>query len=101
MLSSWASEENMAWIGSGSPAAVDPHMSVLLKLALFVAVPDLVVPAMVMEFAGRPPIYPSEPSMENLVSSMFEMRRFWSSVKTTLPPPPSLPKPYSMHNDSK
>jgi hypothetical protein len=61
MFFSWASEENMAWIGSGSPEAVDLHMSVLLKLALFVAVPDLVVPEMVMEFAGRPPISPSDP----------------------------------------
>jgi hypothetical protein len=74
----------MEWIGSGSLAAVDPHMGVLLNLALIVTVSDLVVPAMVMEFAGRPPISPSEPSMENLLSYMFEMHRFWSSVKTTL-----------------
>jgi hypothetical protein len=65
MFSSLASEENMVWIGRGSPAAVNPHMSVLLNLALFVTVPDLVVPAMVIEFAGRPPIYLSDPSMEN------------------------------------
>jgi hypothetical protein len=62
----------MAWIVSGSPEAVDPHMIVLLKLALFVEVPDLVVPAMIMEFVGCPPISPSDPSMENLVSSMFD-----------------------------
>jgi hypothetical protein len=48
MFSSWASEENMAWIGIGSPVAVDPNMSMLLNLALFVTVPDLVVPAMLM-----------------------------------------------------
>jgi hypothetical protein len=73
---------------------------VLLKLYLLVPVPALVVSEIVTEFSGRPPIPPSELSVENLVSSMFQILRFCSSEKKRWLVPSSSPNPYSIQNAS-
>jgi hypothetical protein len=78
-------ENHMDW--QFSPAAFDPHMSVLDMLALITAVSALATPNMVIELADLPPIPPSIPSVENLVSSIFTIRLFCSSKKV-IPPCP-------------